>query len=53
MTERMDLNCIIEGVETADDASYFISKGVHAMQGYHYYRPLAEAEFLELLNGPG
>ena len=53
MTERMDLNCIIEGVETQDDASYFISKGVHAMQGYHYYRPLTEAVFLALLSRPG
>jgi diguanylate cyclase len=51
MAERMELNCIIEGVETQDDANYFISKGVHAMQGYHYYRPLAEADFLALLNG--
>jgi diguanylate cyclase (GGDEF)-like protein len=53
MTERMDLNCIIEGVETVDDATYFIRKGVHAMQGYHYYRPLAEAEFLALLSKTG
>ena len=53
ITERMELNCIIEGVETEDDASYFISKGVHAMQGFYYYRPLAEADFLALLSGPG
>jgi diguanylate cyclase (GGDEF)-like protein len=50
MAERMELNCIIEGVETQDDADYFISNHVHAMQGFHYYRPMAEAEFLALLS---
>jgi diguanylate cyclase len=50
MTERMELNCIIEGVETVDDARYFIRKGVYAMQGYNYYRPMTETDFIALLS---
>ncbi len=49
MADRMDLNCVIEGVETKEDAAYFINKGVFAMQGYHYHRPLSAQGFLNLM----
>ncbi len=49
MADRMDLRCIIEGVETKDDADYFIGKNVFAMQGYYYYRPLSGNGLIELL----
>ena len=49
MTKRMDLRCVIEGVETKDDADYFISKDVFAMQGYYYYRPLSGKNLIQLL----
>lgn len=49
MTERMGLQCIIEGVETEQDAEYFINKGVYAMQGFYYHRPLPEEALIKLL----
>jgi len=50
MTSRMDLQCVIEGVETKDDADYFISKDVYAMQGFYYYRPISGDGLIDLLN---
>lgn len=50
MADRMDLRCVIEGVETRDDADYFISKNIYAMQGYYYYRPVSGHGLIELLN---
>jgi len=49
MADRMDLRCVIEGVETKDDADYFISKNIYAMQGYYYYRPLSGDGLIDLL----
>ena len=49
MADRLDLRCVIEGVETKDDADYFISKNIYAMQGYYYYRPLTGTGLIELL----
>ncbi len=49
MADRMDLRCVIEGVETKDDADYFINKNIYAMQGYYYYRPLSGDGLIELL----
>ena len=49
MADRLDLRCVIEGVETKDDADYFISKHIYAMQGYYYYRPLSGDSLIELL----
>ena len=49
MANRMDLRCVIEGVETKDDADYFISKDIYAMQGYYYYRPISGNGLIDLL----
>ncbi len=49
MANRMDLRCVIEGVETKDDADYFISKEIFAMQGYYYYRPISGDGLIDLL----
>lgn len=49
MADRMDLRCVIEGVETKDDADYFINKNIYAMQGYYYYRPLSGHALIDLL----
>lgn len=49
MANRMDLRCVIEGVETKDDADYFISRDVFAMQGYYYYRPISGDGLIDLL----
>ena len=49
MADQMCLQCVIEGVETKDDADYFISKNIYAMQGYYYYRPLSGQGLIDLL----
>jgi diguanylate cyclase (GGDEF)-like protein len=49
MADQMCLQCVIEGVETKDDADYFINKNVYAMQGYYYYRPLSGHGLIDLL----
>lgn len=49
MADQMCLQCVIEGVETKDDADYFIKKNVYAMQGYYYYRPLSAHGLIDLL----
>ena len=49
MADQMCLQCVIEGVETKDDADYFINKNVYAMQGYYYYRPLSAHGLIDLL----
>jgi diguanylate cyclase (GGDEF)-like protein len=49
MADQMCLQCVIEGVETKDDADYFIRKNVYAMQGYYYYRPLSGHGLIDLL----
>jgi diguanylate cyclase (GGDEF)-like protein len=50
MAGQMCLQCVIEGVETKDDADYFISKNVYAMQGYYYYRPISGDGLIDLLS---
>jgi len=49
MADQMCLQCVVEGVETKDDADYFINKNVYAMQGYYYYRPLSGHGLIDLL----
>ncbi len=49
MADQMCLQCVIEGVETKDDADYVIRKNIYAMQGYYYYRPLSGHGLIDLL----
>lgn len=49
MSEKMNLKCIVEGVETKMSANYFIDKNIYAIQGYYYHKPVSGDELLELL----
>lgn len=49
MSEKMNLKCVVEGVETKESASYFINKNVYGIQGYHYHKPMPAEELLKLL----
>ncbi|VAW51629.1 diguanylate cyclase/phosphodiesterase (GGDEF & EAL domains) with PAS/PAC sensor(s) [hydrothermal vent metagenome] len=40
MTEELGINCIVEGVETQEQADFFKQKGVHGMQGFFFYKPM-------------
>ena len=51
MTEQLDIQCIAEGVELQQHVDYFKEKGIHGMQGYFYYRPMAGDALQALLCG--
>ncbi|MCB1739907.1 MAG: EAL domain-containing protein [Gammaproteobacteria bacterium] len=49
MATHLQLECIVEGVETQDDVDYFKDRPIHAMQGYFFAKPMSEEAFFELL----
>ncbi len=44
-----DLECIAEGVENQGEYQYLVSQNVNIFQGYHFYKPMTETEFLSLV----
>lgn len=46
----LQLEIIAEGVETDEQRQFLLSKGCHAMQGYHFYRPVPAEDFGALLS---
>lgn len=50
LANHVCLDCIAEGVETAEDAAFCKSKNIYAMQGYYYYYPLPKEDFITILN---
>jgi sensor c-di-GMP phosphodiesterase-like protein len=50
MADSLNLDVIVEGIETDEQASYFTASGraIHA-QGWLYGRPVPPAEFHHLL----
>ena len=49
LADHIKINCIAEGIETADDAEFCIASNIHAMQGYYYYKPLTMGDFVAVL----
>ena len=49
LCRNLDLSCIVEGVETADHVMILRTLGCRTMQGYHFSRPVPEAEAPELI----
>ena len=49
ISSHFSLECIIEGVENQAEADYFRDKAIAAIQGFHFYRPLPEADFVRLV----
>ncbi len=48
----LGLDCIVEGVETADQAALIGQLGARFAQGYHFARPLPEAQFMRRIREP-
>ena len=48
---ELDVDIVVEGLETAEDARCLAELGCQFAQGYHYFRPLPEAELIHLLAG--
>lgn len=49
MIRGMDLKIVSEGIETAEQFNTMESLGINYIQGYHFSKPLPEAEFLEFI----
>ena len=43
LSRDMDLGCVIEGVETAEELAALLHLGGFEVQGYYYSRPLPES----------
>ena len=50
ITDTLDLDLVIEGVEELDDINYLVNKNSHLYQGYYISRPVKSDEAIKLLN---
>lgn len=46
LAHRLEMQTVAEGIETAEQAAYFASRGVDYMQGYFYAKPMPMDDFL-------
>jgi EAL domain-containing protein (putative c-di-GMP-specific phosphodiesterase class I) len=46
----LNLNVVAEGVETAEQADFLTQRGCDVLQGYLFYVPMPEDQYLEMLN---
>ncbi len=49
MAQKLGLEVVAEGVETAEQEQLLIEQGCHIMQGYYYARPMSREDFLNHL----
>jgi len=49
MIHRLGRHIVAEGVETQEQVDMLTDKGVAYLQGYHFSRPLSEAQYLEFM----
>ncbi len=49
IARQLGLSVVVEGVETVEDVALMKRCGCRIAQGYHYSRPVPEAEFMALL----
>jgi len=52
LAREMDVRCVAEGVETAQQHAFLVATGIELAQGYYYERPLPAASFYELIREP-
>ena len=45
MINQLNMEMIAEGVETAEQADFLLSKGCSEMQGYYFYKPMPVKDF--------
>ncbi|WP_339770495.1 EAL domain-containing protein [uncultured Paraglaciecola sp.] len=53
ISKHFSLECVIEGLETAEERAYFNDKSIVAIQGFYFFKPQSEQAFTKLLNGVG
>ena len=52
LARTLRLRTVAEGVETAEQASHLVELGCELAQGYHFSRPVPEADLVKLLEPP-
>ena len=50
LAKSLNLDLIAEGVETAEQANFLISRNCMCVQGYYYFHPLSTDELQEILS---
>lgn len=53
LSSQMEIPAVIEGVETKEQVEFLHSIGFECVQGYYFYRPMPEEEYLELCRREG
>jgi diguanylate cyclase len=49
ISAHFSLACIVEGIENPAEASFFATHDIAAFQGFHFFKPMAQPQFLALL----
>lgn len=49
MASKLGLHVVAEGVESHKDGEFLRKRGCNSFQGFHYSRPMGEAEFFDYL----
>ncbi|AZG73549.1 GGDEF domain-containing protein [Shewanella livingstonensis] len=49
MSRALDLSIVAEGVETQEELEFIKQQDIQAVQGYHFYRPMPQEAFFDLL----
>jgi EAL domain-containing protein (putative c-di-GMP-specific phosphodiesterase class I) len=50
IAQHFSLECVVEGVESEQELTYFHDKNIAAIQGFYFYKPHPEDAFISLLN---
>ncbi|MEC7641925.1 putative bifunctional diguanylate cyclase/phosphodiesterase [Idiomarina sp.] len=52
MALGMNKSITVEGIESAEEASYFVKRHCQAAQGFYYYRPMPLEQLIEVVEQP-
>lgn len=50
MAHQLEIRLVAEGAETEEQVAFLRENGCDYIQGYYYYKPMPEKEFLQLLD---
>ena len=50
MAHQLEIRLVAEGAETEEQVAFLRANGCDYIQGYYYYKPMPEKEFLQLLD---